>query len=80
MADVVRATQYSLCETAYAGPSSLWHIRRLTSCGKKLGGGVDTNSLCGKKVAWDLDVEITGFHLKNNTCGQRDARFCEESR
>jgi hypothetical protein len=59
---------YSFCETVTAGSSSKWHIRLLTRFGKKLGGGADTPSLCGRKVAWDLSVELTPFHLEHNSC------------
>ena len=60
--------KYSFCESAHAGPFSKWHIRKLTKIGRKLGGGADTPSLCGRKVSWDLNVELTDFHLKNNGC------------
>jgi len=58
-------TTYSFCETPYAGSLSKWHIRELTSVGQKLGGGADTPSLCGRKVAWDLKVDITEHHLSH---------------
>ena len=60
---------FSFCESVYAGSQSRWHIRRLTNIGRKLGGGIDTQSLC-KKVhkGWDLDVEITEHNLSKNTC------------
>jgi hypothetical protein len=60
--------EYSFCETAVATPYSLWHIRRLTKVGRKLGGGADTLSLCGRKVSWDLEVELTEHHLTHNAC------------
>lgn len=62
---------YSFCESTTAGPRSPWHIRELTSVGKKLGGGIDTKGLCGfprVTYGWDLDVEIVEFHLEKNTC------------
>jgi hypothetical protein len=61
----------SFCESVYAGPLSRWHLRKLTEKGKKLGGGVDTPSLCGHVKppnGWDLEVTITKFHLEKNTC------------
>ena len=63
---------FSFCETAQASSMSRWHIRRLTHVGKKLGGGADTLSLCGIKVAWDLNVEITFHHLQHccKTCSE----------
>lgn len=54
---------YSFCETVTAGPSTPWHIRKLTEVGKKLGGGADTPALCGRIVSWDLEVKITSHHL-----------------
>ena len=56
-------SQYSFCETVTAGGKTPWHIRSLTSVGKRLGGGADTPALCGRVVAWDLSVDITGHHL-----------------
>ena len=58
---------YAFCETQVAGPQSPWHIRRLTHVGKKLGGGADTLALCGTKVAWDLNAEIT-YHQLQSCC------------
>jgi hypothetical protein len=53
---------YSFCETVTAAWHSKWHIRKLTSKGRKLSGGADTKALCGKTVAWDLKVAINdGF-------------------
>lgn len=54
---------YSFCESQWATGTSPWHIRRLTKLGKKLSGGADTPALCGRKVAWDLEVDITEHHL-----------------
>lgn len=60
---------FSFCESVYAGPRSPWHIRKLTEVGRKLGGGIDTPSLCERvKQGWDLEVEINEFHLERNTC------------
>ena len=60
--------KYSFCETVTAAPLGLWHIRKLTKNGYKYGGGADTKALCGKKVSWDMAVDITKYHLENNTC------------
>jgi hypothetical protein len=53
---------YSFCESTQAGPLSPWHIRRLTSAGRKCSGGIDTPSLCGRVTpkwnGWDLTVEV----------------------
>ena len=57
---------YSLCESVHASGESPWHIRRLTDVGRKLGGGIDTGSLCGLvKQGWDLKVEIDEHHLSH---------------
>jgi len=62
--------KYSFCESVTGiGP---WHIRPLTAWGRKLGGGIDTGSLCGRVQpmgifgpdghrgggGWDIGVEI----------------------
>ena len=54
---------HAFCETMFASGVTPWHIRKLGPAGRKLGGGADTPSLCGKDVAWDLSVEITAHHL-----------------
>ena len=54
-------TEYSFCESITAGPLSRWHIRPLTSVGKKLGGGADTPALCGRTVSWDLNSPVAQF-------------------
>lgn len=62
---------YSFCESVHVTGSGNWHLRRLTKVGRKLGGGIDTPGLCGfpkKTYGWDLDVDLTQFHLLNNTC------------
>ena len=39
-----------------ATSNSPWHIRQLTEAGKKMGGGIDTPSLCGRKQnGWDVN-------------------------
>ena len=54
---------YSFCESVHAAGHSPWHLRKLTETGPKYGGGADTPALCGRTVAWDMDVTITPFHL-----------------
>jgi hypothetical protein len=56
---------YSFCETSTARAMTPWHIRKLTKAGKKLGGGADSPALCGRAVAWDLNVEIDAHHLSH---------------
>lgn len=54
---------YALCESVHAGPDWPWHIRPVNQNGLHLGGGANTPALCGRTVAWDLDVPITRQHL-----------------
>jgi len=69
---------YAFCESVHAGPTSPWHIRQLTQVGLKLGGGIDSASLCGHLMpqgvrvgerlgggGWDLSVVITEHHLSH---------------
>jgi hypothetical protein len=65
---------YAFCESVTGiGP---WHIRKLGPAGLKLGGGIDTPSLCGRLRplgdhtaerlgggGWDLEVRITPGQL-----------------
>jgi hypothetical protein len=66
-------TKYSFCESVTASSSSPWHIRRLTDVGRKLGGDIDTGSLCGLVKAhygWDLsaDINTDGDHHLCRAC------------
>jgi len=70
--------RYSFCETMFAVVSP-WHIRKLTSKGKMLGGGADTPALCNRNVAWDINVEMTSFHLNNNCCKNCKAIYEKEN-
>jgi hypothetical protein len=54
---------HSFCETVTASSRSKWHIRPLTKVGKKLGGGADTQALCGRVVAWDLATDVHETHF-----------------
>jgi hypothetical protein len=65
--------EYAFCERSTAGPLARWHIRKLTEAGLKLGGGIDTPSLCkqvlplgpvrGATGGWDINVRITKEQL-----------------
>lgn len=62
---------FTLCEPVWASGHGLWCIRKTTEVGPKLGGGIDTASLCGRVPAhkgWDLNVRLTEHHLTHNTC------------
>lgn len=50
--------EFAFCEAVTASSESPWHIRPLTSAGKKCGGGADTPALCGRKVSWDLQGDV----------------------
>jgi hypothetical protein len=69
---------YSFCETQWATADSKWHIRELSDKGRKLGGGADTPSLCEREMAWDLKVELTEFHVDNNTCAKCRKHYLEK--
>jgi hypothetical protein len=62
---------YSFCEPTGASGYGLWHIRKVTEAGQKVGGGIDTPSLCEHVKArdgWDLNVPMTLHHLTKNAC------------
>jgi len=59
----------SFCETVAA--TGIWHLRLVDDRGQKPRGiSFKTRTLCGLRPAWDLEVEVTDFHLDNNTCGR----------
>lgn len=71
---------YSFCESINAASGGLWHIRPLTEVGKKLGGGVDTESLCGhvkKRLGWDIKPEISERLLQRFTCKECREKYQE---
>lgn len=44
-------TKLVYCETATAGALTPWHIRDLNK-------GVDSDALCGREIAWDLNTSV----------------------
>ena len=57
--------KYSFCEAVLATSVSPWCVRVLTPIGQKFGGGVDTDSLCGRVqdgMGWDLPVPFDIDH------------------
>ena len=57
-------SRYSFCESINA-ICSKWHIRRLSDAGSKPGGGIDTPTLCGRRMSgWDIVVAITEAKLE----------------
>lgn len=69
--------RFSFCEPVHAVPLGRWHIRPLTARGHKYGGGCDTISLCGLPMGWDLEPQISRFHLAKNTCNKCLSKFLE---
>lgn len=61
----------SFCESVHASGQSKWHLRPLTTKSKKLGGGVDTPSLCGLVKdgnGWDLETNPDDHDLTTVAC------------
>lgn len=58
----------TFCESTAASGNSPWHLRWRDG-EKKLGGGVDTDSLCGRVKAghgWDLQVEPVKMGIEHD--------------
>jgi len=65
---------YAFCESIHAGSNSLWHIRKYEGA-LKLGGGIDTPSLCGhvkpEVGGWDIaHIHSHWLHDPKNPMGQ----------
>lgn len=45
--------RFAYCEPVTATGITPDHIRRITDAGLKLGGGADTDALCGRELGWD---------------------------
>lgn len=57
------STEYTFCEPVTASGFGRWHIRPLTSAGRKLGGGVDTAEFLrdgGSEAGWWLGCGRAG--------------------
>jgi len=67
---------YFFCEPVTASSRSRWHIRKVGPKGMMLGGGADTLSLCGRTVAWDINVPITNRHL-TGACDQCQIEYAK---
>lgn len=65
---------FSFCETNAA---YVYHIRRLTPAGRKLGGGADTPALCGRKVSWDVPTPVDLTPPLNGLCKECATRYIE---
>lgn len=65
---------YAFCESVTASSMSPWHIRKVPDGKLRLGGGINTPSLCdrvkpfgeGGVGGWDLQVRITEQHLSHS--------------
>lgn len=72
---------YSFCEASTAGSRSRWHIRPLNGGLRKLGGGVDSSSLCGhvdrRRGGWDLKPEVRYPSLADS-CPECRAAYVRE--
>ena len=66
LVDQLKLQKYAYCEGMFASSTSFWHIRKLSSKGRKPSGGADTLALCGHKVSWDLN--ISPDILTDRTC------------
>jgi hypothetical protein len=70
------AGQFALCESVTATGTSPRHIRVLKENGMKAGGGADTDSLCGRPMAWDLSI-VTATEIHNTLPYQhQSSRYC----
>jgi hypothetical protein len=76
-------TSFSFCESALA-VGQTWHIRPLTSLGRKCGGGVDTLSLCGHvrpdwPGGWDIrSPDVDAASIRRVKCCADCAQAWEE--
>jgi hypothetical protein len=72
--------KYSYCESTGATAIGKWHIRKLTKKGRKLGGGIDTSSLCKHVIeswGWDINTPITHY-LMQHICKECYEIYLEE--
>ena len=74
---------YSFCEPVWVSTPAPWCVRPLTAKGRKLGGGVDTKSLCGrvdpaKGGGWDLSEECVVSIGHSHMCKRCKAALVEE--
>ncbi|GAB6901916.1 hypothetical protein [Kineosporia succinea] len=63
--------QYAFCESVYAGPQAVEHIRVVGPEGLKIGGGVKGPTLCGRTWpnGWDVAGEVNAENVFNDhTC------------
>jgi len=80
----VSQMKLSFCEPVWVATAAPWCLRYLTDKGPKYGGGVDTESLCGRVKpphGWDVEVPVTQDRLdrEGHTC-PRCLQVLKESR
>jgi hypothetical protein len=72
----------TFCESVHATGNSPWHLR-LREGEKKLTGGVDTDSLCGRVKAphgWDLKVEPRQIGIEHDfVCSRCREKYREQT-
>jgi hypothetical protein len=75
---------YAYCESVGASSISPWHIRKLKGGERKLGGGIDSSSLCKRVNAgagWDLQTPITKTGLeKDHVCKKCQTALVESTK
>lgn len=70
-------TEFSFCESTAASGRSPWHLRELRGP-LKLGGGIDTPSLCGTVRpghGWDLESRVVDCVEADHVCVRCKARY-----
>lgn len=80
--DAADVPRYAFCESSAAGSLSKWHIRPITpGVGLKLGGGIDSDGICGRPRVrvggWDLTVRIRPMWLRS-TESRSVCRTCRD--
>jgi hypothetical protein len=70
-------SKYSYCRENRE-PLTGYHIRKLGPSGKKFDQPADTLALCGRRVEYDLNMDITESTLKMENDGYRLCGACKE--
>jgi hypothetical protein len=73
-AETAAGPKYVFCETTAA---YVWHVRKLSEQGIKLGGGADTKTLCGLRPSWDLKAPVAAYaHIVRDGQGNGICHKC----
>lgn len=78
---------FAFCESEAAITFPTWHIRQLTEAGRKPGGGIDSQPLCGRTgfKGWDLEAPVTlatafdGARRRNQRGGRDVCLSCADA-